>query len=349
MTSKLTQLLAELHARSRSLGILTDGQIYPGLHTPLDEVFVIDKATRDRLAIFDPTGARHMRRMLRADDVQPWSHEEVSAYVIALLPGWTAATFGAGLDAEQAWAHFTNKHPALAKHLAPWTQQACSEQHGDYWWELPPQSALAALNQPKIIWPVRSSEPRFATASASEWIDEQCGFMPFDAPPLLGMLGSRALWFAATPGQPDDHGLPPDAVMRLPIPDATDEDFDTIGEFARQISAEAEARNMIQRVVRRRVLADFGPPGSCLSEPLITWWRLDFAGLLAEVNHALGNDIPYRYRDEWRAWFEQQRAAHEGHTAAMDRLEAELNERVYALFGLVAEEIALIEGQAGEV
>ena len=349
MTSKLTQLFTKLHAHSRPLGELTNAQIYPGLHAPLDAAFIVDKATRDRMAIFDPTCARLMRRMLRANDIEPWSHEEASTYVITLPPGWIAATFGTGLSEEQAWAQFANRHPALTKHLLPWAAQARSEQHGDYWWELSPQPALAALDQPKIIWPLRSSAPRFAMAAAHEWLDERCCFTPFDAPPLLGMLNSRALWFAATHGQHDDQELSPDVVMRLPIPDAPDDAFDAIGALAQQISVEADARHAIQRIVRRRVLADFGPPGSRLSQPLIYWWTLDFAGLLAEVNRTLGNDIPFRYRDEWRAWFEQQRAAHKGHTAAMARLGAELNERVYALFGLVTEEIALIEGQAGEV
>ena len=50
-------------------------------------------------------------------------------------------------------------------------------------------------------------------------------------------------------------------------------------------------------------------------------------------------------RDEWEAWFAAQQAEHRRLTAQIVAGEEELNGRVYGLFGLTAEEIAVVEAQ----
>lgn len=76
---------------------------------------------------------------------------------------------------------------------------------------------------------------------------------------------------------------------------------------------------------------------------LTEWWALDFAGFRHEVKKALGREIPLKERDEWEGWLAAQRQRHEQHTAEIVRPETELNERVYALFGLTYAEIEIIE------
>ena len=67
------------------------------------------------------------------------------------------------------------------------------------------------------------------------------------------------------------------------------------------------------------------------------------AGLRAEAKKAFRHDIPLSERDDWEARVAGRRAAHQGLTAADAALETELNGRVYALFGLTREEIAVVE------
>lgn len=52
---------------------------------------------------------------------------------------------------------------------------------------------------------------------------------------------------------------------------------------------------------------------------------------------------PLKERADWETYFQAQHTEHQRLTAEIVRLETELNAHVYALFGLTAEEIALIE------
>ncbi|MGN6672048.1 MAG: hypothetical protein ACTHMA_02030, partial [Thermomicrobiales bacterium] len=132
-------------------------------------------------------------------------------------------------------------------------------------------------------------------------------------------------------------------ISRLPIPDAPDAEREAIGALARQLTTEARARYDLHTHTRRRISADLGAPGKALNQKLTAWWELDFAAFRAELRKVFKRDIAVKERDEWEAWLAAQRAAHAQHTAAIVRLETELNARVYALYDLTAEEIRVIE------
>lgn len=73
------------------------------------------------------------------------------------------------------------------------------------------------------------------------------------------------------------------------------------------------------------------------------WPDLDFAGLRALIVKRCKTDIPPGERDDWERWFAGKRAEAAALRAAIAAAEAEINDRVYRLFGLDADEIALIE------
>lgn len=135
-----------------------------------------------------------------------------------------------------------------------------------------------------------------------------------------------------------------DQYMRpLPVPDAPATEREAIGGLAMAITEHARARYELHRQSRHRLLADWGSPGQNLNQKLTAWWELDFAALRAELQKVFKRDIPLAERDEWEAWLKQRRSQHQHYTAAIIRLETELNERVYALFNLTPAEIKLIE------
>lgn len=79
------------------------------------------------------------------------------------------------------------------------------------------------------------------------------------------------------------------------------------------------------------------------AQRLTAWWGLDFPAFRAEVQKVFRRDIALRERDEWDGWLEEQRSAHERHTAEIVRLETELNAIAYGLFGLTAAEVRVVE------
>jgi hypothetical protein len=135
-----------------------------------------------------------------------------------------------------------------------------------------------------------------------------------------------------------------DQYMRpLPIPDAPAAEREIIGALAMQITEQAKARYTLHRRAQRRMLGDFGGPGAKLNQKLTAWWDLDFPAFRDEIRKAFKREIAVRERDDWQEWLDLQRTTHREHTEAIIRLETQLNQRVYNLFNLTRDEIALIE------
>jgi len=62
-----------------------------------------------------------------------------------------------------------------------------------------------------------------------------------------------------------------------------------------------------------------------------------------EVEKALKARIPLQERNDWESWITTSRAEIHALTAEIARLETEINAKVYALFDLTPDEIALLE------
>ena len=84
-------------------------------------------------------------------------------------------------------------------------------------------------------------------------------------------------------------------------------------------------------------------PGNNRIHTLAAWWNLTFSGRPGETAQLLGREIPVGERDVWASWLAARQAEHRERTAEIVRIETELNARVYALFGLTADEIRLVE------
>lgn len=178
------------------------------------------------------------------------------------------------------------------------------------------------------------------------------GFLvPVAEPALLGILQSRALWFATSNTAIPlrlraglwQYRLKTQFLSRVPIPTATPAERKIIGTLAMAITKQAHDRYALHQRVRHRIATDLDVAGRGLNQKLTAWWELDFQAFRAEVKKALKQEIPLRDRGDWEAWLSDGRAEHQQRTAEIVRLETELNERVYQLFDLTLAEIQIIE------
>lgn len=346
------RLFTHLLAGGKPLEEVVDGQLYRGILTGLNEAFIVDQATRDRLIQVNPANLALLRPLVNGEDVRSWYIEDEKRWLILLPDGWTQQTFGAGLTEPVAWDLLVAKHPTLARHLHPFAEAARRRaDQGAYWWELRPCSYYAAFDGPKIFWPEMAKQPRFAAAGPGIVGNKTTFMIPGEWPYLLGLLMSRALWFTITHlcvpiGERRGllrYTLSAQFMARLPIPDAPEPVRATLSDLAQQLTAAASARYTLHTRVRRRILHDLGVPGGTLNQALTAWWTLDFAAFRAALGKAFRRDIPLKARDEWEEWLTLQRTAHEQATAAIVNLETALNTQIYALFELSPADIQIIE------
>lgn len=303
---------------------LVNGNIHDGLPIAPDSPLVIDRATRDRLVLHDPRCAPLVRRAMLPEDVRRW-HATPSRYLVAMPRGWTLAT-GGDATSEAAFAALAARHPSLAKFLAPHAAALATQPHGDYWWELPPYP-VAWFTAQSVIWPSHTTVLQAAPSVAGAYLLDGLTFTTAPTAFLLGYLGSAPGKAAAK--QLGD--LRADTIARLPVPQANPTDEACIGALAEQLAERATELADLEKRVLHNIMRDLAPPGATAGPTLAQWWLLSFDAFLAELARRFRGDVPFRYRDGWRDMLNEQRIAHQIHTAEIARLEELLDALVAGL------------------
>jgi type I restriction-modification system DNA methylase subunit len=342
-------LFTKIMATGRPLGEAVEKRLYYGIKTGLNEAFIIDQRTRDRLIKEDPACAAIIKRLLRGEDLRPWYQEDEGRWLIFARRGIEI-----------------NKYPAILAHMQKFREQLeprpsnWNNQHswpgrkpGSYkWYEIQDTvDYFEEFEKPKIFWPDIARFPRFSWDEQGQLINDKGNiFLPKDKS-LLGILQSRVCWFCITrlcAPLAERVGLiiyqhKIQFIERLPMPSLKEEQRECIGGLARQLTETARQRYEARRRTTHRIVDDLGTPAGKLNQRLQEWWQLSFKEFREELLKAFKRDIPLKERDDWEALLREQTAEIGRLTAEIVRLETALNKEVYDVFGLSDEERAIIE------
>ena len=174
---------------SQPLGEYVNGGIKYGIKTGLNDAFVIDAATRDRLIAADPKSAELIRPWLRGRDLRRWRAEWAGLYVIFSRRGTPIERYPA-IEAHlsQFRADLEPKRTRGAKRgRAPGTYR---------WFEIQANIAChRAFDEPKIIYPIIGREMRALSDRHGHLTNDKCFLIPGDDGYLLALLNSRLLDF----------------------------------------------------------------------------------------------------------------------------------------------------------
>ena len=342
-------LFRKLMDAGKPLGEVVEGRIYRGILTGLNEAFIIDQATRDRLVAAEPSCAAILKKILRGEDLRPWYQEDEGRWLIFTRRGINIENYPAvkgylekfrkRLEPKPTDWHGPNKWPGRKPGNYQWYEIQDSIDYYD------------AFEKPKIFWPDLGKLPRSSWDTEGKYINNKGYIIPDASPSLLALMQSRAIWytikFLCLPlgerAGMERYQLFTQYTERLPIPAMSDADREVLGALAMQITALARDRYALHERVRHRLRADYASAGAHLNQKLTAWWTLDFTELREELSNVFNRHIPIKDRDEIEAWLDDQRAEHVRLTAEIVSRETDLNARVYALFHLTPAEIALIE------
>jgi len=191
---RTTALLAKLKAAGTPLGDYVQKQIYRGVLTGLNEAFVIDSETRNRLIAEDPRSIKVLKPFLAGRDVKRYAEPDAKSWLILFPKGWTREHVS-GSEAK-AWQWLCNEFPAITRHLEPFAQAARKRSdQGEYWWELRACDYYAEFEKPKIIYPNICKQPEFVFDKSSVYTNQKCFIIASDNLPLLGILNSAVTFF----------------------------------------------------------------------------------------------------------------------------------------------------------
>jgi type I restriction-modification system DNA methylase subunit len=169
------QVIEKIKQVSVSLKIYVQGKPLRGIITGLNEAFIVDQKTRNRLITEDPKNSEIIKPLLTGRDVHRYDIRFANRYLI-----WTYI----GIPIE--------RYPAVFKHLKQFQPQLQKRwDKGNYWWELRACDYYDKFEKPKIIYPDIATTCRFALDRNGYFSSNTTYFIPNDDLYLLGILNSK--------------------------------------------------------------------------------------------------------------------------------------------------------------
>ena len=178
-------LMEKLRKAGTPLGEYVKGRFYRGILTGLNEAFVIDKQTRERLIAEDPGSEELIKPWLRGRDIKKWKAEWAGLYVIFTRRG---------TDIE--------RYPAIKKHLEQFredlepkksSKQKRGRKPGSYnWFDIQDNIAyFKEFERPKIMYAEIATAGKFLIDIEGYYSDTTSYIMANDSQYLLGVLNSK--------------------------------------------------------------------------------------------------------------------------------------------------------------
>lgn len=197
MTGEKTQaLLKKLRATGIPLGTYAKGKIYRGVLTGLNEAFVIDRVTRDRLVAEDPMSDELIKPFLAGRDIKRYHPFAIGKFLIFTRRGVDIKKYPAIEKYLQQFKENLMPRPADWKG-ADWK----GRKPGQYKWHEIQDTIdyFTEFEKPKIMLPDISTKGNFM-------VDPSCNFfcantayiISSDDKYLLGILNSRLITFIYT-------------------------------------------------------------------------------------------------------------------------------------------------------
>ena len=172
---------------------VTEEQIFYGIKTGLNEAFVIDLETRDRLIAEDPNAAKIIKPFLAGRDIKRYQVPKTDKYLIGFKKGKTKAD---NLTDEEPELWLQKTYPSVYAWLLPFKNKATIRtDKGDYWWELRACDYYEEFDKPKIMYQIFQVTPCFIYDESGTFCNNSMWILPTDDKLLLALLNSKLGWY----------------------------------------------------------------------------------------------------------------------------------------------------------
>ena len=171
-------LLQKLHKNTISLDEYTNGEIFYGIKTGLNEAFVIDKNKKDEIVKKDSKSIEIIKPLLRGRDISKYEINFAEQYLI--------------------YAH--NKiniedYPAVKEHLEAYKNKLEKRAGKQLWWQLQSNS-FKDFDKPKILYMEMQTRNSFCLDNKGSYVvNNKIYIYPKKDNYLLSILNSAITWY----------------------------------------------------------------------------------------------------------------------------------------------------------
>ena len=201
-------ILEKIQEAGIALKSYLNGKIHWGVKTGLNEAFVINQDTRDRLIGEHSSSKELLVPFAVGDDIRAYRVNYRNRYLVFIPDGWTDNRRGQ----REAWSWFSENCPAISAHLARHETKARKRyDQGRYWWELRACDYYHEFFSPKIVYPEIAKESRCAYDETGILTNNKTYIIETADKYLLGILNSNLIWTflkrtCSVLGDPDKGG-----------------------------------------------------------------------------------------------------------------------------------------------
>ena len=196
-------LLKKLRSAGVPLSEYVNGEIYYGIKTGLNEAFVIDEETKNRLIKEDKRSSEVIKPFLAGRDIKRYSESPKGRYLL-FIP-WhfplhkDESISGASILAEKK---FKDEFPSIYNHLLQFKKELQERNKAEtgirYEWYALQRCAATyyeEFDNPKIIIPAIVKDASYSFDSNKFYSNDKTSIIPTNDKYLLGLLNSKAIDF----------------------------------------------------------------------------------------------------------------------------------------------------------
>lgn len=345
--SDVDDLMVKIKRAGAPLAEFVGVKPYRGVLTGLNEAFLIDMSTKERLVREDPRSAEIIKPYLRGQDIKRWLPEWDGLWMIAAKSSenqhwpWSNAK-------DEAERIFAQTFSSLYTHLKPFENQLRMRQDkGRYWWELRSCAYYDVFEQPKLMYQEIQFHPSYCFNTSGFYSNNKAFVLPTADHYLLAVLNSPLLWWHNWRYLPHmkDEALNPAGFLieQLPIAPPTAAIRAEVKPAVERLIAITRANQEGRRDTLDWLRTEFGveAPG----QKLEAFAALDEAAFVEEVRKrrpkSAGKLSPAALR-ALRDGYTEQAAPVQQRQAEALRLERRLADLVNQAYGLTPEDIDLL-------
>jgi adenine-specific DNA-methyltransferase len=190
------RLLERLRKAGIPLIEYVQGRFYYGIKTGLNEAFVVDRSTRDRLIAEHPSSSEVLKPFLRGRDVKRWRAEFAEQYLIKIESSENKGHPWSGKSEKDAEKTFAETYPAIHDFFEPLHKALIKRyDQGKYFWELRSCVYWQEFDRPKVITGRFMNVPTFAYDVDGIYHNNANSFIANGTPFLTGVLNSSISWW----------------------------------------------------------------------------------------------------------------------------------------------------------
>lgn len=258
----IRQLIAKLVNSGTPLGKFVNERCYRGVLTGLNEAFVVDRATHDRLIAEHCSSAEVLKPFLRGRDLRSWKMAPQDLWLIFTRRGIDIV-----------------KYPAIHKYLKAFKSRLMpgisgGRKSGNYeWYEIQDNIAyFEEFARPKVFYQEINRTDSFAYDESGSFINNKLFMLPEAPIWLVGLLNSPVVAFFLH----SSTGVPKGGFLALQWPVVSPTPIPTISPKQEEL--------LVSLVRLRMALTEISPNAQATRDPLmLAYWERVLNGLVYEL------------------------------------------------------------------